>query len=479
MPFPLSGLTEEQTKYAIRLNPLALAEAHFPERTWSNWHFREIVDAILEYSRVLILGPRGCIKSTLGGTIIPAWMVGCDPVNESVAFVTHTQSFSEDLVRQAKDIINEDAAYRATFPNIVADISSQSKVVLNRKKEKFVPSIEAFSVGGTVGEGRHPKHWIIDDIIDFKKRMSVAQMERAKQWLLLSLLPAVMEDQQVVMLGTRWGADDAYGFIIKDNDKKPVSKRFKIIQIPAIGEEQYPMAVKYGYVGNTFWDHPKSPWPLEALLAKKAELDLTSWMLMYQNDASLEVGREFDEEWIRDRRYKELPDLKEFTRIVGANDLAVSTRDTRHASKFASVTWAIKANGDIYCLDAYKAKLDGPNQLSAIKTRYDLFHPAQVGVEKAGQQWFVAQFAQYDPKYQMLPIVPVQQTRDKGMRIRSIIPFFAAKRVWIGSGMVDLEKELITFRGDRPEDCDLLDATEMAFRLLQTEERRRGYSRGS
>jgi len=831
MPFPLSGLTEEQTKYAIRLNPLALAEAYMPQYKWTNWHFREIVDAVtsknsdgtLTNPRVMIIGPRGSIKSTLSGTILPPWFIGQNPVNESVAFVTHTQSFSEDFVRAAKNIIDFDPAYRATFPNLQTDMSTQSKVVLRCKAEKFVPSIEAFGVGGTV-IGRHPKHWFIDDIIDFNKRWSIAAMERSKEWLLMALLPAVMEDQQIVincclpettniligdgswrqlqnvnvgdkvlsyynkaltkrtvlakipqgkmkileiktkhlsirasknhpflvfktnrglgnMVGTdgavewrradqlkvgdaaivlshipnepdcdlhlpdgrcmtkdflwflgylfgdgwanigkrnrgyvcvaksvypdlnnqicsqikkwfghdpyetsggyyridniasvrllkaigfygnaktkripnwifqtstecrreflkglidadgykfpkgysyriqlsnrkliedcywlaltcgvrpnkilsmtrflhpphtkeprfftswhlgltftnqqafgehfrwdriteinewgeeevfdltidetsnfvangyvvhntRWGADDAYSVLMRENSEKPVNKRFKIIHIPALGEEQYPMAVKHGYVGKSFWED--GPWPLDKLLEKKAELDPTSWMTQFQGDVSLEIGREFDDSWLKDRRYEKQPDLKEFAVIVQANDLSVSVRDTRRGSRFASITLGLMPDGDFYVLDAYKMKLTGPDQLKAIKTRYELYHPLKIGLEKEGQQDYVAQFASQDKEFQLLPIVPISSTtaRDsrKSMRIRSLIPFFSAKRVWIGQGMTDLEKELITFRGDRPKDCDLLDALEMAFRLLQTEERRRGYSRGS
>ena len=50
--------------------------------------------------------PRGSAKSTFLGTIMAPWLVGCDPVYESIGYVTHTQSYSEDFVRAAKDLID-------------------------------------------------------------------------------------------------------------------------------------------------------------------------------------------------------------------------------------------------------------------------------------------------------------------------------------------------------------------------------------
>jgi len=262
---------------------------------------------------------------------------------------------------------------------------------------------------------------------------------------------------RLIVIGTPWSWDDLYAVLLE-------SPIYEKVKIPIVNEKD-----------ESYWPEV---WTPEVIEAQKQEFlsqpnGLFAWMSQFMLDPSLEEGREFKKEWLKDRKYEMLPDLTEFRRTVQANDLAVSMRDVRGGSKFASVTWALHRNGDLYLRDAYKDNLSGPEQLDAMKARYIMHRPQSIIVEKAGQQWFVAQFAKSDPEYQQLPIVPMQQDRDKGRRIKGIFAYFAAKRVWIHKDHTEFEEECLRFRSSRPVDCDLLDATEMAFRALFEEQEER------
>jgi len=427
----------------IRCDPLELARSQFPQMDWENWHLRLISETVQTQKKALLLLPRFAGKSTLAGTILPAWLIGQDPPNESIGFVTHTQKYSEAFVRATKDIIDYNSDYQEAFgPAKLATMkSSQNEVVLQCKIEKKVPSLEGLGVGCAL-VGKHPHRWIIDDVIDRRKSISDIQTKDVKDWFKYELLPAVGEDQQVIVVGTRWRFNDLYSEIIREGG-------FKVIHVEAIGSEKTELGKQY--VGQSYW--PKI-WPLNALLKKKREVGIYAWMSQYMNDPTLEEGAVFKADWLQ---YYEYPPPREKLRVLQAVDLAIGKKST--ADYFVIVTIGVSMEGDIYLLDYYRAHLDVAAQIKAIEAQAAAWRPEQIGIESVAYQEALIQFM----KPMMLPTIEIKQTQDKILRIQRLVPYFESGRIKISKSHEDFIIEYCQFpRGDHG---DVLDAFEMAVSL--------------
>jgi len=402
-----------------------------------------MVRTVRTEERALLLLPRFGAKSTTTGVILPAWFLGTNPENESISFVTHTQKYSEAFIRATKDIIDRNPDYQLLFGKLETLKSSQNEVVLQRKLEKKIPSLEGLGVGCAV-VGRHPKRWLIDDVIDRRKSESEAQTRDVKDWFKYELLPAVGEGQQVIVVGTRWRFDDLYSDIIKDGG-------FKVIHVEAIGTEK--TEAGKNYIGQSYWS---KIWPLEALLLKKREIGIYAWMSQYQNDPTLQEGATFNPEWLQ--YYDQIPPLDKM-RIIQAVDLALGKKATGH--HFVIMTVGITMEGNIYILDYYRAQIDPSAQIKAIEAQAAAWHPDIIGIEAVAYQEALIHFL----KPTMLPLVPIQQSRDKVLRIQSLAPYFEQKRVFISKTHEQFIIEYCQFpRGD-VEAMDVLDSFEMTIRL--------------
>jgi len=407
-----------------------------------------MVRTVRTEERALLLLPRIGSKSTTTGVILPAWFLGKDPENESIAFVTHTQKYSEAFVRATKDIVDRSREYELLFGKLETLKSSQNEVVLARKIEKKVPSLEGLGVG-CAAIGRHPKRWLIDDVIDRRKSESEVQTRDIKDWFKYELLPAVGEDQQVTVVGTRWRFDDLYSDIIKEGN-------FKVIHVEAIGTEK----TEFGknYIGQSYWEKVH---PLASLLLKKREVGIYPWMSQYQNDPMLQEGATFNPEWLQ--YYEQMPPLEKM-RIIQTVDLALGKKSSSH--HFVIMTIGLTMEGDIYMLDYYRAQIDPAAQIKAIEAQAAAWHPDVIGIEAVAYQEALIYFL----RPTMLPVVPIKQTRDKILRIQSTAPYFEQKRVFISKTHEQFIIEYCQFpRGD-VEAMDVLDTFEMAIRLgLQQE----------
>jgi len=452
-PFDQNLPIDDSLVKEIEDDSLALAKCQFPQMDWENWHLRLMADTILNELRALLLLPRFGGKSTLTGTIIPAWLIGKDPENESISFVTHTQGYSEAFVRATKDIINYNPYYRAAFGKLETIKSSQNEVVLKRKIEKKTPSLSGLGVGcATLGP--HPRRWIIDDVIDRRKSISDAQTRDIKDWFKYELLPAVGRDQYVTVVGTRWRFNDLYGDIIKEG-------KFKVIHVEAIGSEKTPLGKKY--LGQSYW---RKIWPLEALLEKKAEVGIHAWMSQYQNDPSLEEGATFNPKWLRyygPGEEEQLPP-REKLRIFQGVDPAIGKKSTAHY--FVIVTIGVSEEGSIYLLDYYREHLNPAAQLKAIENQATAWKPEVIGIESVAYQEALVQFV----KPLMLPTIGVPQSQDKILRIQGLAPYFESGRVYISRSHEQFIIEYSQFpRGE--SEVDVLDAFEMALRCATSHKR--------
>lgn len=182
---------------------------------------------------------------------------------------------------------------------------------------------------------------ICDDLIkDDKEAQSQAIRDQAWNWFTKVAMTRRMGKKLVILTFTRWHADDPIGRLTDPENpcyNETLAKKIKIINLPAIAEEDDPLGRKEG----------EALWPeLYDLdfLREQQSLDPLGFAALYQQRPSLLDGDMFKRENIR--FYDKLP---EDLRYYAASDHAVGTNQRNDPSCFIRI--GIDRNDDIYITD--------------------------------------------------------------------------------------------------------------------------------
>jgi len=351
--------------------------------------------------------------------------------------------------------------YQVAFGKLRRLKTAKNMIILNEKQERKVPSIEGLGVGCS-SVGRHPGHWIIDDVVDRRKAVSEIQTRDIRDWWKHELLPSLGPDQKVTVIGTRWRFNDMYGDILDDNKKLPESEQFKVILIPALNEQN-----------ESYWPQV---WPVEALLAKKREVGPYSWQSQFMNNPALQEGALFKLEWIHHWSKKgESPDDKiwklppqETLKIIQGWDLASSTKS--RSDYTVGVTAGIDGQNHFWILNITRGQWSVPTAIKLIQHEADAWHPIKIGVESNAFQMTVPQELRERGQY---PVVEVHQSQDKILRINELAPYFENGTIRVGLNEHDFENEYQQFPLGAHD--DIMDALHITFTTSRQLMRRRAY----
>lgn len=280
---------------------------------------------------------------------LPAWVIGRFPHWNGVV-ATYNDDFAATIGNEVRGIVKL-PQFRQVFPNsgLVRGGSASDFLKTTAGGEwKFVGR-----GGSLTGRGMHIG--ICDDLIkDDKEAQSQAIRDQAWSWFTKVFMTRRMGMKLVIMTFTRWHNDDPIGRLTDPENphyNASLAQKIKIINLPAIAEEDDPLGRK---PGEPLWPDGPDQFDLE-FLEEQRSLDPLGFEALYQQRPSMLDGDLFKREDIRFYRPSELPDN---LRIYGASDHAVATGQRNDFTVLGKI--GIDADMNIYILDLFwkKAKSD-------------------------------------------------------------------------------------------------------------------------
>lgn len=305
-----------------------------------------IIKGKVDYTFVILTMPPRHGKSEQVSRRLPAWLIGLFPEQHGVV-ATYNDDFAADFGKDVRSIIKSNQ-FKQVFPN--AQLTRGGAA--SDKLQTTAGGRWAFvgRGGGLTGQGAHVL--ICDDLIkDDKEAQSQAVRDQAWSWFTKVAMTRRMGRKIVILTFTRWHSDDPIGRLTDPENphyNRKLAEKIKIINIPAIAEEDDPLGRA---VGEPLWPDGPDKFDLD-FLEEQRSIDPLGFAALYQQRPSLLDGDLFTRESIRYYRPGELPaDL----RIYCASDHAVETGQRNDFTVLLKV--GIDKQSNIYLLDCFWKKV--------------------------------------------------------------------------------------------------------------------------
>lgn len=290
---------------------------------------------------ILTMPPRHG-KSEQVSRRLPAWFAGKFP-RQNIVVGTYNDDFAADFGKDVRNIIRSNQ-YRQTFPDFGLQRGGGAADRLQTTKGGLLTFVGRG--GSLTGRGAHLL--ILDDLIkDDKEAQSKAIRDQAWNWFTKVAMSRRMGKKLVVMTFTRWHNDDPIGRLTDPENphyRASLAKKIKIINLPAIAEEDDPLGRK---PGEPLWPDGPDKFDLE-FLEEQRLLDPRGFNSLYQQKSTLEDGELFQRE---DIRYYEEHQLPDNLRFYCTSDHAVATGQRNDFTVL--LKGGLDSFGNLYLVDCY------------------------------------------------------------------------------------------------------------------------------
>jgi predicted phage terminase large subunit-like protein len=402
-----------------------------------------------ECKRLIINMPPRHTKSEFASYLLPAWFLGKFP-GKKVIQTSNTAELAVGFGRKVRNLVDQEN-YREVFPSLIlqSDSKAAGRWNTSRGGDYF-----AIGVGGTV-TGKGADLFIIDDPHseqDAKNaEMDPAIYDKVYEWYTSGPRQRLQPGAAIVIVMTRWGMRDLTAQVIKAAAQRG-GEEWEVIEFPALLPSDKPLWPEF--------------WPVEELMALKAELPNSKWMAQYQQQPTSDSAAVIKREWWKPWEKDEPPEC-EF--IVQSWDTAFEANN--RADYSACTTWGIFFNNatevyNIILLNACKDRLEFPQLKALVMEQYDEYAPDSLIVEKkaSGAPLIYELRAMGVPVQEYTPVRgAANNPNNKMARLNSVSDIFASGLVWIPqrAWAEELVDEVASFpAGDHD---DYVDSTIMAL----------------
>lgn len=444
----------------MNLPPIDLIEAerelcrrsfsHFIRRAWRHiipdkyvhgWH----VDAMAEHyealasgqlTRLLVNVPPGCMKSTLGGIMYPAWLWGPkgQPHHRYIG-AAHEQGLAVRDARLMRELVKTDW-YQTLWPIALAGDQNE-KLYFENEKRGFR---QACAVASMTGRRGHTIAW--DDPLSPEKAHSQLHRETAIR-VLSETLPTRLNDPQksaIVVVMQRLHERDPSGYILASD------LGYEHLCLPMEFEPARRCVTSIG------WQDPRKAdgellfpgrFPREVVDRDKKAMGSYATAGQLQQRPTPAGGGVFRDEWIK--HWSILPDFE--YRMIYA-DTAMKTGEENDFSVFQH--WAKGKDGKIYLLDMIRGKWEAPQLLAQASAFWDKCRVSHSGTlrkmkpeDKASGTGLIQQL-----KQKGVPVEGIPRSKDKITRGYDAAPQVEAGNVLLPPShpiLSDLLHELSLF----------------------------------
>lgn len=400
-----------------------------------------INEAIFNRENTVILEPRGGAKTTWGNTINLTKLVADNP-DIRIGLISNTAKQANDFSRAIRWTIESNPRMHEIYGQLTS-ASKWTDVEWLRAGSRWHGSKDVTLYAAGAGGAIISKRFDIilcDDILDEENCANIEQREKIETWFFKTLIPCLVPDGVVIVLGTRWAEEDLY-----ERLSTPVElggKGWKILTRKALTE--HPDGVMESY-----WPEH---WPVPTLLQKKIDLGTALFSCAYQNDISgLMAGNIFRKEHFG--YFDTLDSSKRYTIRMGV-DLASSEKE--RADYTARVTTAEDGEGNFYVLSVARDKRE-THHAEFVNDGF-MAYPDMDLVICENQQFQSTLIQEVMADYPRIPIEGKKSDVDKVTRARAVSAKYEAGKVFHRKTLKDsdFERELLSFPKGHDDMVDAL-----------------------
>jgi predicted phage terminase large subunit-like protein len=363
---PIMAFTaDEWDAMAARASLRAFSRRTFPGYERAP-HITQLVEA-LEWAvntpgaRLIVTMPPRHSKSLHVSELLPAWYVGRNPGKRVIA-ASHSAHLAYTFSRRVRNLIGSP---RYPFPVAVA---GDKAAVQAWDTEGHRGGYIAVGVGGSP-TGQGGDLIVIDDPI---RSAGDADSETVRsalwEWYQGTIRTRLEPGGSIIVTSTRWHEDDLTGRLLAA--EKAGGEHWRHVHMPALTED-----------GDALWP---GRWPVSALTQIRQAVGSRTWQAQYQGEPTPDEGGIFKRHWWRFWHHPDQP-LPPVTVSIGgvlhscpvvplpetfdrqAQSWDMSFKETKAGSYTVGQVWG-KAGVSGYLLDQYRARVDFPDAVAAVRS---------------------------------------------------------------------------------------------------------------
>lgn len=317
---------------------------------------QKLFDGTLGTDKLMLFVPPQHGKSEIVSRKFPAWVLGKNPLMKIVG-----SSYSADLAQQFSRSIQrtmDSSEYAEVFPN--SYLNNQS--VKNDAKRGWMRNVDQFEtvgyggfykavgVGGSL-TGTPVDLGIIDDPIkDALEASSQTYRDRLWDWYTDVFLTRLHNKSKVILIQTRWHADDLAGRLLEREPEK-----WTTITIPSIREDMS-LSEDPREIGEALWEERHSK---ERLLEVEKRSPRT-FAALYQQRPTVAGGNIVKREWFCHVSPAEFNRMHGDEPIVFFLDTAYTDKTTNDPT---GIIATCKIGNDLYITHGEKVYMKFPDLL--------------------------------------------------------------------------------------------------------------------
>lgn len=275
-----------------------------------------------EFRQLIFVMPPRHGKTQLATKHLAAWYSGRHP-DHDIAIASYSDTMAEDMGADTRSILAS-PQHKQVFPEHQLLRGGTSKS--NMQTTRGGRLVFVGRGGALTGRGMHLG--IGDDLFkDHEEARSQAIRDQAWNWFTKVFMTRRMGLKRVILTFTRWHPDDIIGRLTdpeNPNYNAIEAKKWKIIRLPAIAEDDDPLGRP---PGEPLWP---GRYDLDFLESQK-RLDPLGFSALYQQSPTVADGILFRRENIMRYKPGELP---EDLRFYASSDHAVGTKQRNDPSCF-------------------------------------------------------------------------------------------------------------------------------------------------
>lgn len=410
----------------------------------TNWHHERLANTLDGFAsgllpRVMVFMPPQHGKSELVSRRLPARILGQSPTSRIVA-CSHTADLAEKMNRDVQRIMGSER-YRSLYPGTQLGGGSHGKAIRNTRELEILDangdytggSYRNAGVGGAIA-GLPMDVGIIDDPIRGRADAESPTLRDATwDWYTGDFLSRTHERTRILVTCTRWHEDDLAGRLLKQQPE-----RWHVVCFPAIRDtprvddaDPDPRGI-----GEPLWPEMHG---LESLQEKR-DASPYDWASLYQQNPTASGLVEWPAEYFGPHLWFEewLPDSEYIAKAMGIDPS--KGRADKAGDYSGIVCLAVDRSGCLW-VDAdmdqqrpVEPLAGSPGAKSIIEDALALwlqFGAGGVLVEANGFQEWVARSLQRlaASRNVALPLYTVVSTLPKPIRIRTLGPYLAQRRL--------------------------------------------------
>lgn len=226
------------------------------------------------------------------------WTMLRDPERSNL-YCSYTDSVVKVLYNGILEVLNDTTTYlwHEVFPERIVASTDAKDLLINIDRRKRYASFTGRSLYGTLNGATDANGYIVgDDLISgIEEAMNKDRLNNAWSKVDNNFLPRAKQNAKILWIGTRWSLTDpiARRYEILANEEKYKDRRFKLVNIPALDENDesnFDYACGVGF-NSEFYQQRRASF--------ERNNDTASWLAQYMGEPIEREGTVFNPDDLR------------------------------------------------------------------------------------------------------------------------------------------------------------------------------------